>query len=150
MAWPSVLDNRIPFMKTAALAAVGRLLIAALFLTSGLGKLAAPAMTIGYIASVALPFPTLGYAVAVTIEVGGSLFLLAGFQTRTVAIVMTVFTLITAVGFHSDFSDQNQMIHFLKNVALAGGLLQVVAFGPGLFSLDARRSARLSIATPRA
>lgn len=137
-------------MKTAALAAVGRLLIAALFLTSGLGKLAAPATTIGYIASVGLPIPTLGYAVAVAIEVGGSLFLLAGFQTRTVAIAMTVFTLITAVGFHSDFSDQNQMIHFLKNVALAGGLLQVVAFGPGLFSFDARRSVRLSSATPSA
>jgi putative oxidoreductase len=137
-------------MKTAVPAAVGRLLIATLFLASGLGKLAAPAMTIGYIASVGLPFPTLGYAAAVAIEVGGSLFLLAGFQARTVAIVMAVFTLATAVAFHSDFSDQNQMIHFLKNVALAGGLLQVVAFGPGLFSLDARRSVRPSSAVPTA
>jgi putative oxidoreductase len=56
-----------------------------------------------------------------------------------VASVLAVFTVLAAVIFHSAFGDQNQMIHFLKNIAIAGGLLQVVAFGAGGFSLDNRR-----------
>ena len=56
---------------------------------------------------------------------------------------MAVFTLATALSFHNHFADQNQMIHFMKNIAIIGGLLQVVAFGGGKFSVDgwlARRS----------
>jgi putative oxidoreductase len=56
-----------------------------------------------------------------------------------VAIVMAVFTLATAVFFHNNFADQNQMIHFLKNIAIAGGLLQVAAFGAGALSVDGLR-----------
>jgi putative oxidoreductase len=51
-----------------------------------------------------------------------------------------VFSLATAISFHSNFADQNQMIHFLKNVMMAGGLLQIAAFGAGALSLDNRRS----------
>jgi putative oxidoreductase len=68
-----------------------------------------------------------------------SLLLIFGFQTRIVASGMAVFTLATALVFHRNFADQNQMIHFLKNIAIMGGLLQVAAFGAGKFSLDARR-----------
>jgi putative oxidoreductase len=60
-----------------------------------------------------------------------------------VASVLALFALVTAFVFHSDFADQNQFIHFLKNVAVAGGLLQVVAFGGGRFSLDATLSRNL-------
>jgi putative oxidoreductase len=125
---------------TPSTAALGRLLIAVIFLVSGLGKIAAPAMTQGYIASAGLPAPALAYLVAIVIEVGGGALLVVGFQTRLVALIMAVFSVATAVGFHHDFADQNQMIHFLKNIAMAGGLLQVVAFGAGAFSLDGRRA----------
>jgi putative oxidoreductase len=125
-------------MQDATIAAAGRLLLAILFLLSGLSKLAAPAATIGYIASAGLPFPVLGYGIALAVELGGGL-LLTGFRARIAAAIMAAFTIAAAVAFHSNFGDQNEMIHFLKNVALAGGLLQVVAFGGGPFSLDARR-----------
>lgn len=121
------------------LPAFGRLLIAAIFLMSGLGKIAAPAATQGYIAAVGLPFPLLAFLVAIAIEVGGGALLVVGYKTRIVAGVMAGFTVATALAFHHAFGDQNQMIHFLKNISMTGGLLQVVAFGPGEFSLDARK-----------
>jgi putative oxidoreductase len=125
---------------TAYIAAAGRVLIAVLFLLSGLSKLAAPAMTVGYIASVGLPAPLLGYLIAIAVEIGGGLLLVLGLQTKLVALVMAGFAIATALAFHSNLADQNTMIHFMKNIAIAGGLLQVVAFGAGAFSLDGRRS----------
>ncbi len=125
--------------QTASIAAFGRLLMGAVFAFSGLGKIMAPTMTQGYIAAVGLPLPLAAYLVAILIELGGGLLLIAGFQTRIVAIVLAVFTLATAVSFHNNFADQNQMINFLKNIFMIGGLLQVVAFGAGAYSLDARR-----------
>jgi putative oxidoreductase len=119
---------------------VGRLLIGLPFAMSGLGKLAAFGPTTAMIAAVGLPLPPLAYAVAVIIELGGGLLLVAGYQTRLVAIALAVFAIATAVSFHSNFADQNQMIHFLKNVMMAGGLLQIVAFGAGAISLDNRLS----------
>jgi putative oxidoreductase len=124
--------------------AFGRLLIAAIFIISGLGKIAAPAMTQGYIGSVGLPAPLFAYLLAIVVEVGGGILLVVGFQTRIVALVMAIFTVATALCFHRDFADQNQMIHFLKNIAMAGGLLQVFAFGAGAFSLDGRLSGRVA------
>jgi len=126
--------------STALFAAAGRVLLAAIFLISGLGKLADPAGTQAYIAAAGLPVPLLAYLAAVVIEVGGGVLLVLGYQTRIVAFVIAGFSLVAALGFHHNFADMNQMIHFLKNVAMAGGLLQVVAFGAGAFSLDARRS----------
>jgi putative oxidoreductase len=123
--------------STAAL--VGRTLLSAIFLISGLGKLAAPAATIGYIASAGIPFPQIGLAIAIGTELLGGLALVAGFHTRAVAGLLGVFCLATALLFHTHFGDQNQFIHFFKNIAMAGGMLQVVAFGGGRFSLDARR-----------
>ncbi|BCP53848.1 LysR family transcriptional regulator [Kaistia sp. 32K] len=134
-------------------AAVGRLLIGILFLLSGLSKLGAAAATQGYIASVGLPAPLLAYLGAVVVEVGGSLLLIAGYRVRPVAAVMAVFTLMAAFFFHNNLADQNTMIHFMKNIAITGGLLQVVAYGAGSFSLDARRARREpegSIQQPRA
>jgi len=77
--------------------------------------------------------------VAVAAELGGGLLLIAGYRARTVAAALALFTLATAISFHSNFADQNQMIHFLKNVMLAGGLLQIAAFGAGALSVDNRR-----------
>jgi putative oxidoreductase len=127
--------------STNYLSLAGRVLIGLPFVMSGLGKLAAAAPTIGMIQAAGLPAPPLAFAVAVLVELGGGLLLIAGFQTRVVAAVLALFSLATAVSFHHDFADQNQMIHFLKNVMMTGGLLQVVAFGAGAISVDHRREA---------
>ncbi len=124
---------------TTYIPAIGRLLIAVIFLLSGVGKVFAPGGTQAYIAAAGLPLPVVAYLIAVVVEVGGGLLLVLGYQTRAVAAVLIVFTIAAALGFHNNFAEQNQMIHFLKNIAIAGGLLQVVAFGAGGFSLDARR-----------
>jgi putative oxidoreductase len=121
---------------TAILPLAGRLLLGAIFFISGLNKVADPAGTIGYIASAGLPLPQLALATAIAVEVVGSVLLIVGFRTRLVAAALACFTLASAFSFHFDFSDQNQFIHFMKNLALAGGLLQVVAFGAGRYSID--------------
>ncbi|MBU3076456.1 DoxX family protein [Sphingomonas quercus] len=122
-----------------ATALVGRIAIAAIFLLSGFSKLAAPAATIGYIQSAGLPVPQIAFAIAAFVEVAGGLALIAGYRVRFVAAALALFSVATALGFHSALGDQNQFIHFFKNIAMAGGLLQIVAFGGGPLSLDARR-----------
>jgi putative oxidoreductase len=116
----------------------GRLLIGLPFAMSGLGKLAAIGPTTEMIRAAGLPLPPVALALAVIVELGGGLLLVTGFQARIVAAVLVVFAFATAVSFHSNFADQNQMIHFLKNVMIAGGLLQIVAFGAGALSIDNR------------
>ena len=123
-----------------SIALVGRILIAAIFIFFGAGKAADPAGTIGYIGSAGLPFPPLAYAGALALELGGGLAMLLGYRTRLVAAALALFSIVTALTFHSALSDRNQMIHFFKNFAMAGGLLQVAAFGAGQFSLDARHA----------
>jgi len=118
----------------------GRLMIGLPFAMSGLGKLAAYGATTGMISAAGLPLPPLAFAVAVAVELGGGVLLIAGYQARAVAIALAVFSLATAISFHSNFAYQNQMIHFLKNVMIAGGLLQIAAFGAGALSVDSRRS----------
>jgi len=115
---------------------VGRILVAAIFILSGFGKIAAPAATQGYIAAMGLPAPMLAYIGAIAIELGGGLLLLAGYRTKPIAAVLAAFSIVTAFVFHHALADQNQMIHFLKNLAMAGGLLQFVAYGAGRISVD--------------
>lgn len=122
-----------------AAALIGRILLSAIFLVSGIGKVAAPAATIQYIASAGLPFPTLAYALAIIAELAGGIALIVGYRTRIAAAALAIFCLAAALGFHNHLADQNQFIHFMKNVAITGGLLQVLAFGGGRFSIDARR-----------
>jgi len=119
---------------------IGRILMAAIFLVSGVGKALAPAATIGYIQSVGLPFATLGLVAAVAIEVGGGAMLALGIKTRLVAALLAAFSVVTALVFHNAVGDQNQLIHLMKNIAMAGGLLQVVAFGARAYSVDAASS----------
>jgi putative oxidoreductase len=119
---------------------LGRVLIGAPFMLSGLSKLAAHDATVGYIGSIGLPFPQLGWLIAMAVEMGGGALLLIGYRARIVALVVALFTLATAIFFHRNFTDQNQMIHFLKNIMIVGGLLQIVFFGAGPMSLDASRN----------
>jgi putative oxidoreductase len=126
-------------MNARYLPFIGRLLLGLPFAMSGLGKLAAYGPTTELISAAGLPFPPLAFAVAVAVELGGGLFLIFGYRARVAALALAVFSLATAVSFHANFADQNQMIHFLKNVMMAGGLLQIVAFGAGALSFDNRR-----------
>ncbi|QTT88054.1 DoxX family protein [Pseudomonas chlororaphis] len=123
----------------ASISLIGRVLLSAIFILSGFSKIAAPAAMVGYIQSVGLPFPQLALGIAIAVELGGGLLLIAGYRTRLVALALAVFSVATALAFHNNLGDQNQFIHFFKNIAMAGGLLQVVAYGAGRFSLDARR-----------
>jgi putative oxidoreductase len=116
----------------------GRLMIGLPFAMSGLAKLAAIGPTIEMIRTAGLPLPPLALAVAIALELGGGFLLVVGFRTRLVAAVLTLFSLATAAAFHSNFADPDQMIHFFKNVMMAGGLLQIVAFGAGALSVDNR------------
>jgi len=115
---------------------VGRILLVALFLISGLGKITAYEATAGYMASMGVP----GFALpaVIALEVLGAVAIIAGFKTRIVAALLAGFTLATGVIFHNNFADQTQMVMFLKNVSIAGAFLMLVANGAGAFSLDAR------------
>ncbi|MDD3936766.1 DoxX family protein [Rhodoferax sp.] len=122
-----------------------RLLMVALFLPAGIGKLTGFAGTVGYIASVGLPLPTLAAAVAALVEIVGSLALLAGFGTRIAALVLAAFTLVASFFFHAYWgvpADQAfmQQLLFFKNMAVVGGLLAIAANGAGAWSLDSRRA----------
>jgi putative oxidoreductase len=105
---------------------------------SGLGKLAAYGPTVQHIGAAGLPLPPLAYAAAVAIELGGGILLVLGYQARAAAAAQVLFAVLAAAFFHAHFADQNQMIHFLKNLMMAGGLLQIVYFGAGPWSLDNR------------
>jgi len=123
------------------LALLGRIFLAALFIPAGFGKIAGFAGTAGYIASVGLPLPQVGAALAIVVELGLGILLLVGFKTRLAALLIALFTLAAALFFHNYWSmpaDKvmiNQLM-FWKNIAIAGGLLAFTAFGPGRFSVD--------------
>ena len=135
---PEVVHSAIPSAITATVPAVGRALISTLFVLSGLSKLAAPAMTIEYIESVGLPLPSIAFGLAAFVEIVGGITLVLGYRTRIVASVLFLFVVATAVFFHRNLGDPDQFIHFFKNIAIAGGLMHVVAFGGGRLSLDGR------------
>lgn len=122
--------------NTSIVPVIGRVLLAAIFIFSGIGKILAPAATIGYIEAMGLPLASVGLVVAIAVEVVGGLMLALGFKTRLVALGLALFSIVTGLAFHNAIGDQNQLIHLLKNLSMAGGLLQVVAFGAGAYSLD--------------
>jgi putative oxidoreductase len=125
-----------PALNNAALL-VGRVLLSAIFIMSGLSKLSAYDGTVAYMASAGVPGWLL--PVVIILEVAGGLALIAGFQTRLVAVPLAGFTLIAGFLFHFNFGDQMQAINFMKNISMAGGFLALFAAGPGSYSLDARR-----------
>lgn len=126
------------------LAFTGRLLLAVLFLPAGIGKITGFTGTVGYIASAGLPLPQLAALFALTVEVAGGMALLLGFGTRVAALALALFTLVAAFIFHGYWAvaaNQQfmQSLLFFKNLALAGGLLTLAAWGPGAWSVDFRR-----------
>jgi putative oxidoreductase len=119
----------------------GRALIGAIFVMSGLSKVGIYSDIVAAISAAGLPLAPLGFAVAIVVEVGFGLLLLIGYRTRPVAASLAIWCVVTAVFFHRNFADQNMFIHFLKNLMIAGGLLQIVHFGAGALSLDNRKGA---------
>lgn len=115
---------------------VGRVFIAAIFVVSGLGKIAGYAGTQAYMESMGVPGFML--PVVIILEVIGGLAIIVGWQTRIVAFLLAGFTIVSAILFHANFGDQMQQISFMKNIAIAGGFLFLVANGPGALALDNR------------
>ena len=115
-----------------------------MFVLAGFSKIGGFDGTVGYIASKGLPLPTLLAIGTIALEIVGGLALAVGYKARWAALALAVFTLIASVIFHNYWAmpvDQQrmQMLMFMKNLAVAGGLLMVFALGPGGLSLDARR-----------
>ena len=123
-----------------AAAFLGRLLLSVIFVLSGFQKLTEFSGTVAFMGSEGLPFPLLAAIVAILVECVGAMLLIVGYQTRLTGIVLALWCIATALVAHRNFANPDQMINFLKNVAMAGGFLQLAAFGAGAFSLDARRS----------
>lgn len=122
----------------------GRILISAIFIFAGIGKIAAFSGTVGYAASVHLPMPSVAIAVALVVELLGGLAIL-GFQTRIAAWIVFLYLIPASFFFHNFWAMEgaarmNNQIHFLKNVAIMGGLLILAANGAGGMSVDASRA----------
>jgi putative oxidoreductase len=135
-----------PLLTSSLAPLLARSLLAAIFLLSGLAKLGAGyAPTQGYMEAMGVPGALL--PLVILAELGGGAALLLGLLTRFSAAALAVFTLAAGVLFHAGIGDQNQLVHLLKNIAIAGGLLMLAIHGPGRWSLD-RLAGR--VATPAA
>ena len=117
------------------LALAGRLMMSAILIESGVFKAMGPAGAIAMMTRYGLPLPELAWVVAVLIELVGGLVFLVGYKVRPVAVVLAVWCVATAVIAHLHPGDTNLMIHFMKNICMAGGFLQVAAFGAGRFRI---------------
>jgi putative oxidoreductase len=116
----------------------GRILLAVIFLLSGLTKIAGYTATAGYMSSMGVPSALLPLVIAT--EVLGSIAVIVGWKTRIAAFLLGGFSVLAGALFHNNFADQIQMIMFMKDVAIAGGFALLVAHGAGPLSIDARHS----------
>lgn len=123
------------------MALLGRILLAAMFILSGFDKLTGFEETVGYISRVGLPLPQVQAALTVLVELGGGILLIIGWKTRWAALAFIVFVLVVTPIFHNFWAVppeqmMDQQIHFLKNVSILGGMLLLLGFGPGAYSVD--------------
>ncbi|MDN3638700.1 DoxX family protein [Simiduia curdlanivorans] len=116
---------------------LGRALLALIFVMSGVGKISAYAGTQGYMEAFGVPGMLL--PLVILVEVGAGLALILGWQTRLMAFALAGFSVVSGLLFHANFADQMQMIMFMKNLSIAGGLMFIVAHGAGHFALDNRQ-----------
>jgi len=117
---------------------VARLFLGQIFLLSGIFKISGYEGTQGYMDAMGVPGMLL--PLVILLEAGGGLAIIAGWQTKLVSIALAAFTVVAAVIFHNNFSDQMQMIMFMKNIAIAGGLILLAIHGAGGYSLASRRN----------
>lgn len=127
-AWPSLEAGGL---------ALGRLLLASIFLLEGWSKLRGYDAAVIYMSRFGVPGALLPPVIA--LELGAGLMLAVGWQTRIAAVALAVFCVLAAALFHVNFADRNQLLHFEKDLALAGGLLVLAIAGAGRWSADARR-----------
>jgi putative oxidoreductase len=115
---------------------LSRVLMAAIFIHGGIGKAMAPTATMAGFAHYNLPMPGVAYAVAVVVELGVGILFLLGWKARSSALVLGIWCVATALVAHYHPDDRGQMIHFMKNMCMAGGFLQVFVHGAGRFAVD--------------
>jgi len=115
---------------------LARFLMSSLFVWEGVLQLRNPGGTAQYFASVHVPVPDIAIWISIAIHLLGGLAILVGFKTRWAAALLAVFCLGTAFGVHLPAGDADNMIHFYKNLVMAGGFLYVVAYGAGGMSID--------------
>ena len=123
---------------------VGRILLSLVFLIAGYRKLMGVAASAGYFAKLGFPMPEVLVWVAIAVELGGAILLIVGWKTRWAALLLALFTLIATFAAHRFWEVDpaqyaNQMNHFLKNLAIVGGMVILAAIGPGALSVDGRR-----------
>ncbi|GAA4110382.1 DoxX family protein [Aminobacter aganoensis] len=139
MSNASIASEKAVSGNASALILAGRVLLSVIFILAGFAKLTAISGTAGWFASIGLPVPTVTTVVVGLLELVGGIAILVGFQTRIAAILLGVFTLAATAIAHTDFADQVQVMFLQKNLAIAGGLFVLAAFGAGALSIDARR-----------
>lgn len=123
---------------TDAVVLLARLLMSAIFIRGGIGKLMAPTATMGMFRHEHVPVVGAAYAVAILVEIGGGVLALLGWRTRPAALVLAAWCIATAATAHWHPDNTAQMTSFMKNLCMAGGFLLLWAFGPGRFSVDRR------------
>ena len=123
---------------TGLIQLISRIMLALIFILAGVGKITDPAGTMAYMQSAGLPGLLLWPTIA--LELLGGIALVVGYKTRLVAFALAAFCVLTAALFHTNFADQMQMILFLKNIAIAGGLLLLAVGGSTAYSMDNRRT----------
>jgi putative oxidoreductase len=118
---------------------MGRILLSAIFLMSGLGKLTNFTGTQQYMANYGMPMTKFFLICAIILEIGGGLSILLGYRAKWGALALVIFLIPATLIFHTRFSDQIQMIMFMKNLAIMGGLVLIASQGAGPLSIDAIR-----------
>ena len=120
---------------------VGRIGLSAIFIMGGWSKITGFAGMVAYAASMGVPFAELAIVIAIVVELIGGLMLLVGYKTKWAALAIAVFLVPVTFIFHGNFADQTQMMAFMKNFAIFGGMLYVAAAGAGRYSLDEKKKA---------
>jgi putative oxidoreductase len=126
------------YLEAATL--IGRVLLAGIFLHEAWSKVTNYAAAVRYMEAFGVPGQLLPLAIAV--ETGCGLAILIGFHTRAAALILAAFCVVTAVVFHTRLGDLNQLLHFEKDLAIAGGLLILSVYGGGAWTLDGLRKSR--------
>ena len=130
--------NSITSVINTLSAPVGRLLISLMFLMSGLNKIGNYSNTSGWMESMGVSSSFL--PLVITLEILAAVAIIIGWKTKIAAFLFAGFCIISGIIFHSDFSNQLEIIMFMKNIAIAGGFLFLVVNGPGNFSIDNRKN----------
>lgn len=138
--------SRHTLLANSALSLLGRVGLATTFLFSGLAKLAAPGAALAAIVESGLPLPGIALLLALFVELIVSSALALGYHTRLAALVLAGFSVITAFTFHHSLSEQNQFLHFFRNLAISGGLLHAASRDEGKADAPAQEQPALMLA----